>query len=221
MKNILKPVLMAAIITFPLVIFTSHSCFATKTEIKVVGNVASFGAYSVKGSICFKIPKAGKYEIGKVTVLGTYNGPYPWIMRIYTDNTNYQPVAGTIKPANKSGLISDDGQFVIPLQINCPNMDKDEWSYVPDIGEEDYKTYVAPQEVGKAVHTECIIMGIDPRNADWVAGKDRALFTEDDNALGDITIATPFDIRFAADFDCKAIEGDYNTNVYIELLPAP
>jgi hypothetical protein len=64
-------------------------------------------------------------------------------------------------------------------------------------------------------------MGIDPRNADWVSGGDRTLFTEDDNPLGDITLGTPFDIKFAAYFDEKSVKGNYTSNLYIELIPAP
>ena len=199
----------------------SLPCLASKTEVKTVGTVPSFGTYSFKGSLNFNIPKQGKFEIGKVTVYGTYNGPYPWIMRVYTDNTNFMPVAGSLEMQNKAGLISEDGQFVIPLEVNCPNFGKDVWVRVPDINEEKYKPYRPPKEVGMADYTDRIIMAIDPRNADWVSGGDRTLFTDDDNPLGDTTLATPFDIKFAAWFDEKSIKGKYTANLYIELVPAP
>lgn len=196
-------------------------CLASKTEVKTVGTVPSFGTYSFKGSLNFSVPHPGKFEIGTITVLGVYNGPYPWIMRIYTDNTNVMPVAGSLGKQSKAGLISEDGQHVIPLQVNCPNFGEDVWVWVPDINDAGYQPYQPADEVGAGSHTECIVMGIDPRNADWVCGKDRALYTEDDNPLGDTTLATPFEIKFAASFDEKTIKGKYVSNLYIEIVPAP
>ena len=198
-----------------------HFCLATKTEIRTVGTVTSFGTYSFRGNLHFNVTKPGKLEIGKITVFGTYNGPYPWILRIYTDNTNFMPPAGSLVVKSRAGLISEDGQFSIPLEVNCPNFGKDVWINVPDINDENYKPYKPPKEVGLADYTECIIMAIDPRNADWVSGGDRTLFTTDDNPLGDTTLATPFDIRFSAYFDEKSINGNYTSNLYIELVPAP
>jgi len=194
---------------------------STKTQIKTVATVPSFGTYSFKGSLNFTAQKPGKAEIGKVTALGVYNGPYPWILRVYTDNANFMPVAGTFVQKSRAGLISDDGQFTIPLEINCPNFGKDIWVNVPDIGDEGYAPYKPPKEVGIANYTDCIIMAIDPRNADWVAGTDRILFTSDDNPLGDTTLSTPFEIKFAADFDERTVKGKYTSNLYIELVPAP
>lgn len=201
-------------------ILTPYS-HASKTEVKTIATVPSFGTYSFRGSINFNVPKPGKFEIGKITVFGVYNGTYPWIMRIYTDNTNFMPVAGSLGTQSKAGLISEDKQFIIPLEVNCPNFGKDVWARVPDINDENYKSYKPPKEVGMANYTDCIIMGIDPRNADWVSGADRTLFTDDDNPLGDTTLATPFDIKFAAYFDEKSIKGNYTSNLYIELIPAP
>jgi len=194
---------------------------AAKTEIRTIGIVPSFGTYSFRGSIDFSAARPGKTEIGKVTVFGTYNGPYPWIMRIYTDNTNFMPVAGTLASKSRSGLISEDGQFTIPLAVNCPNFGNDVWLNVPDVNDENYRPYKAEAQVNVANHTDCIIMGIDPRNADWVSGTDRVLFTDDDNPLGDLGLATPFDIIFSAYFDEKSIKGKYTSNLYIELIPAP
>ncbi|NQU73102.1 MAG: hypothetical protein HQ547_00120 [Candidatus Omnitrophica bacterium] len=193
---------------------------AVKTEIKTVGTVPSFGTYSFRGSLNFNVTKPGKFEIGKITVFGTYNGPYPWIMRVYTDNTNFMPIAGSLKSKSRAGLISGDGQFTIPLKANCQNFGED-WVYVPDINDREYKPYSPPKEVGAGEYTECIIVGIDPRNADWVSGRDRTLFTDDDNPLGDLTLATPFDIKFSADFNEKTIKGNYTSNLYIELIAAP
>jgi hypothetical protein len=196
-------------------------CLASKTEIKTLGTVPSFGTYSFRGSLNFNIQKPGKFEIGKVTVFGTYNGPYPWIIRIYTDNTNFMPLAGSLETKNRAGLISEDGQYTVPLEITCPNFGKDVWVAVPDINDDPYNPYQPPRQVGEAFYTDCIIMGIDPRNADWVSGADRMLFTQDDNPLGDTTLTTPFDIRFAAYFDEKTIRGNYTSNLYIELVSAP
>ncbi|MCM8782626.1 MAG: hypothetical protein NC828_06230 [Candidatus Omnitrophica bacterium] len=218
MKNLMRVFFFAALTSL---LHHPNISYATKTEVKTIGTVPSFGTYSFRGSLNFKITKPGKFEIGKVTVFGTYNGPYPWIMRIYTDNTNFTPIAGSFESKGRAGLISDDGQFTIPLEINCPNFGKDVWVIVPDINDENYIPYKPPKEVGSANYTDCIIMGIDPRNADWVSGLDRVLFTEDDNPLGDITLATPFDIRFAAYFNEKSIKGNYTSNLYIELISAP
>lgn len=202
-------------------LLATKSCYASKTEVRAVGTVPSFGTYSIRGSLNFNITKPGRFEIGKVTVFGTYNGPYPWIMRIYTDNTNFMPTASSLGAKGKSGLISEDGQFTIPLEVNCPNFGKDVWVNVPDINDENYRPYKPPKQVGMADYTDCIIMGIDPRNADWVSGRDRTLFTDDDNPLGDITLTTPFEIRFAAYFDEKTIKGNYSSNLYVEVIPAP
>jgi len=199
----------------------SGLCFAAKTEIKTLGTVPSFGIYSFKSSLNFTILKPGKAEIGKITVLGTYNGPYPWIMRVYTDNSNFMDLVGSVHSQSKAGLISLDGRYTVPLQVNCPNFGESVWVYIPDINDEHYKAYKPPKEVGARDHTECIIMGIDPRNADWVSGRDRALYTRDDNTLGDITLATPFDIKFSAEFDEKTIKGKYTANLYIEIISAP
>lgn len=194
---------------------------ATKAEIKTFGTVPSFGTYSFRGFLNFKIPKPGKFEIGKITIFGTYNGPYPWIMRVYTDNTNFMPLAASIETKSRAGLISENGQFTIPLEVNCPNFGKDVWVSVPDINDENYKPYSPPRQAGFGDYTDCIVMGIDPRNADWVSGGDRALYTADDNPLGDTTLATPFDVKFSAYFDEKSIKGNYTSNLYIELIPAP
>ncbi len=206
-----------------LFLFAIHSTisYASKTEIKTTGTVPSFGTYSFKGALNFRIAKPGKFQIGRVTAFGTYNGPYPWIMRIYTDNVNFTPVAGSLGSQSRAGLISEDGQFTIPLEISCPNFGKDVWVYVPDINDETYRSYQPPKEPGLSAHTDCVILGIDPRNADWVSGRDRTLFTADDNPLGDITLTTPFDIQFAAYFDENSIKGSYTSNLYIELIPAP
>ena len=204
-----------------LLLYPALPAYATKTEIRTVGTVPSFGTYSFKGSLNFNIPQPGKYEIGKVTVSGTYNKPYPWIMRIYTDNTNFAGIGGSLQMQSRAGLISTDGKYVIPMEINCPNFGEDVWVFVPDINDEGYTAYYPPKEVGMAMYSDRIIMGIDPRNADWVSGWDKVLFTDDDNPLGDITMATPFEITFAAYFDEKTIQGNYTSNLYIEIVPAP
>ena len=209
------------VVIISLLLTSPPYCAASKTEVKTIGTVSSFGIYSFKGDLKFNVKGPGKFEIGKITVHGTYNGPYPWIMRVYTDNTNFMPVAGILKTAGRSGLISEDGQFTIPLEVNCPNFGKDVWVSVPDINDESYKPYKPPKEVGKSEYTDRIIVGIDPRNADWVSGRDRILFTDDDNPLGDITISTPFEIKFGAYFDEKNTSGIYTSNLYIELIPAP
>ena len=64
-------------------------------------------------------------------------------------------------------------------------------------------------------------MGIDPRNATWVAGADQVLFTEDDNPTGDNTLPTPFALSLYADVSESAVRGSYDTTLYFEIIPAP
>ena len=64
-------------------------------------------------------------------------------------------------------------------------------------------------------------MGIDPRNAPWVAGQDGILFTDDDNILGDTTVKTPFELTLRAVIPSSAAEGTYEAILYIEIVPAP
>ena len=93
---------------------------------------------------------------------------------------------------------------------------------IPDINQRIYTAYspTALPGVGPN-HTDCIIMGIDPRNADWVAGPDGILFTRDDNHLGDTTVESPFELTLIADVPQSAVEANYETYLYLEIVPAP
>jgi hypothetical protein len=194
---------------------------ASRTEVTARATVMSFGTYSFQGELAGTIRKHGECELGTITVKGIYNGPYPWIMRIYTDNLNYKGIGGGFGIESPAGLISEDGKYSLPLDANCLNWGEEEWLRIPDVNDPGYKSYTAPKNVGAGTHTERIIMGIDPRNADWVSGPDRVLFDADDNPLGDITLETPFAIKFRARVGPHTPVGNYEGRVYIEIVPAP
>lgn len=195
-------------------------CFAKRVLIPVTGKVNSFGTYSFIGSVEFDVKKPGEQEIGAITVEGAYNGEYPWIMRIYTDNNIYSGISGAVKAQNPAGLVSIDGRFVIPLFVNAPNMDI-HYKAVPDINQNNYKPYSPARLNAPAKYADCVIMGVDPRNEYWVAGDNGILFDEDDNAVGDITAPTPFDLKFKAGFDERAVASNYTANLYIEIVACP
>jgi len=194
---------------------------ASRTEITARATVLSFGTYSFEGILAGDIREPGETDLGIVTVKGAYNGPYPWVMRIYTDNLNYNGVGGGFGQESPAGLVSSDGRYALPLEANCPNWGEDEWLRIPDINESGYREYTPSRNVDAGLHTERIIMAIDPRNADWVSGGDRVLFTPDDNIIGDITLETPFDIKFRARVGPSTPTDDYEGRVYIEIVPAP
>jgi hypothetical protein len=64
-------------------------------------------------------------------------------------------------------------------------------------------------------------MAIDPRNEVWVSGENGALFDNDDNTLGDMTIETPFDIKFRTNCDERSVAANYTANLYIEIVACP
>ena len=194
---------------------------AGRTEIMARATVPSFGTYSFEGVLAEDVTKPGLCELGTITVKGTYNGPYPWVMRIYTDNLNFAGAGEGFGTENSAGLVSKDGKYTLPLQANCANWGMDEWLRIPDLNEEGYKPYSPTAEVGVGTHTDRIITAIDPRNADWVSGPDRVLFTPDDNILGDITMETPFDIKFRTNIGPNTPMGNYEGRIYIEIVPAP
>lgn len=199
----------------------ASSARASRTEVFARATVLSFGTYSFEGTLAGEVRKPGLAELGAVTVKGTYNGPYPWIMRIYTDNINYAGMAGVFGIGNPAGLVSKDAKFTLPLEANCPNWGEDEWLRIPDLNDPNYIEYSPPSEVAAGIYSDRIITGIDPRNADWVSGPDRILFTPDDNFLGDITLETPFEIKFRTKVEPNTPIGDYVGRIYIEIVPAP
>lgn len=220
MKTFNKNLLLILLITCIFISFT-QPCLAKRTNIPVTAKVNSFGTYSFAGKLTSQVKQPQEQEIGRITVLGTYNGEYPWLMRIYTDNTNYTGIAGAVKKQGPAGLVSTDGRFVIPLLVNTPNMGISQYLPIPDINQSKYKEYT-PSKLNLPVeHTDRIIMGIDPRNEIWVAGENGTLFDADDNTLGDITIKTPFDIKLKAKFDEKSPASNYTANLYIEIIPCP
>ena len=219
MNHTTKASLIIAVAVFT-ISFLNQPCFAKRNIIPVTGKVNSFGTYSYIGKLEFDITNPGEQEIGTLTVEGTYNGEYPWIMRIYTDNTNYTGIAGARKQS-PAGLVSTDGRFVVPLLVNAPNIGISQYKAVPDINQTDYKPYKSNTQETIADYTDCIIMGIDPRNEIWVAGEDGNLFNKDDNLLGDMTTATPFDIKFKGDFNERTVASNYTANLYIEIVSCP
>jgi len=195
---------------------------ATRQSVYVRGTVPTFGSYTVTPALTFTVREAGVQELGTITVEGLYNGEYPWIMRIYTENVGHTGIAGSIRRRSPAGLVSMDGQYVIPLEIHCPAFGINVWRRIPDVGEEPYTPYRPSDDPTKgADYTDCVLMGIDPRHAPWVAGRDGQLFTGDDNVLGDTTVPTPFQMTVRARVDAQAVRGRYEGRLYVEIVPAP
>ena len=105
--------------------------------------------------------------------------------------------------------------------INIQNMGVEEYKTVPDINQAGYKPYVPAKLKNPQAYTDCIIMAIDPRNEVWVSGENGALFDNDDNTLGDMTIETPFDIKFRTNCDERSVAANYTANLYIEIVACP
>ncbi len=198
------------------------TALAARQQVYLTGTVQSFGTYAFSPSLTFDIREPGAQELGVITVEGLYNGEYPWILRMYTENTQYAGVAGMLRRPSPAGLVSKDGQSVIPLEVHSPPFGADVWRRVPDLLEEPYTPY-RPSDNPNAPddYSDCIVLGIDPRHAPWVAGPDHQLFTLDDNVLGDMTTMTPFAITVRARVDAAAVRGSYDTVLYLELVPAP
>ena len=192
---------------------------SVQQEIYVTGHVQSFGGYVFTEAVSFDITHPGEQEIGRIVVDGLYNGEYPWIMRAYTDNLHFAGITGSVRPPNPAGLVSKDGLYVVPLSIHSPSDGPNAWRRIPDLNEPDYQPY-EPQP-GETTPTDCVLMGIDPRNSNWVAGPDGLLYTADDNLLGDNTVATPFEMILQANVPAAAVKGEYDSVLYIEISPAP
>ncbi|MCD6460437.1 hypothetical protein J7L67_07200 [bacterium] len=204
----------------------------TTSEVYITCSIASFGGYKLKGVISAIANKAGLNEIGYIVVDGACNEPYPWILRVYTDNKNYLQTAGAIKTQEiPQGMIREGGGSV-PLQFKSPNTGE-EWVYIPDINNPNYTSYYAVRDLGAGAQLpetlirESVICGLDPRNASWVAGHDGILFTDDDNDYGDITIPTPFKIQLAVRLPKGLREtvrtpyGKYSTKLIFEIISEP
>ena len=194
---------------------------SVKQEVYVSGHVQSFGGYILSNSVTFEVREPGEREIGRIVVDGIYNGEYPWIIRVYTDNLHFSGIAGALRKPDPAGLVSADGAYVVPLFIHSPNLGPNEWQRIPDLSQTQGLPYEPGLEPGKPDYADVVIMGIDPRNAAWVAGRDTLLYTADDNFLGDITIATPFELILRGDFSSASVRGKYETTLYIEIVAAP
>jgi len=197
-------------------------CFAAvRQEVYVTGHVRSFGGYTFTEAVAFEIREPGEQEIGRILVDGLYNGEYPWVMRCYTDNLHYAGVAGAVRPADPAGLVSKDGRYTIPLFIHCANFGENVWRKVPDLSEPGYLPYQPNPEPGEVAYTDCVLMGIDPRNGSWVAGPDGLLYTHDDNPLGDSTLPTPFELVLQAKASGGSVKAEYDAVLYVEIATAP
>lgn len=190
-------------------------------EVYVTGHVQPFGGYVFTESVAFDVTAPGAQEIGRIVVDGLYNGEYPWIMRAYTDNLHFAGITGSIRPPSPAGLVSKDGLYVIPLSINVPSYGPNVWRRIPDLSEPGALPYEPEPQPGETTYTDCVLMGIDPRNGSWVAGPDGLLYTYDDNLLGDETVATPFEMILQANVLPAAVKGEYDAVLYIEISPAP
>jgi len=194
---------------------------SVREEVYVTGTILPFGGYRFSGGLRFDAGEPGPTDLGTILVDGMYNGEYPWRMRCYTDNLHFAGVAGSIHTASPAGLVSTDGRFVVPLLIHSPVFGEDSWRAVPDINDAKTVPYKPALTPGGSETTECIVLGIDPRNANWVAGPDNLLFTRDDIPLGDFIWETPFELSLRADFDAGSVQGTYDTYLYFETVPAP
>ena len=194
---------------------------SVQQEVYITGHVQSFGGYVFTEAVSFDVSKPGEQEIGRIVVDGVYNGEYPWVMRAYTDNLHYAGITGSIRSSSPAGLVSKDGLYVIPLSIHSPALGGDVQRRVPDLSEPGYLPYEPKPEPGEIGTTDCVLMGIDPRNGSWVSGPDGLLYTQDDNLLGDITVATPFELTLHANVSQTAARGAYDAVLYIEISPAP
>ena len=220
----LKPALRrSSALAFALALFLPVSAPAsTQQEVYITGHVQSFGGYTVTEGFSFAIEEPGRQEVGQIVVDGLYNGEYPWIMRVYTDNLRFSGIAGAVGRPAPAGLVSKDGAYAIPLLINCPNFGEEVWRRVPDINDRNYSPYQANPDPGvEAEYTDCIVMGVDPRNGGWVAGPDGLVQTLDDNPLGDTTVETPFDMFLRADVSPSSPSAEYETTLYLEIVAAP
>ncbi|MBI3322427.1 MAG: hypothetical protein HYZ94_01960 [Candidatus Omnitrophica bacterium] len=201
---------------------SSPASATTQQEVYVTGHVQSFGGYTFSEGFSFEIQEPGEQEIGAIVVDGLYNGEYPWILRVYTDNLRFAGIAGAASPAPSAGLVSKDGAYSLPLFIHTPNLGEAGWRRVPDLNEKNYVPYQPDPDPGvEAAYTDCVVMGVDPRNGAWAAGPDGLVQTLDDNPLGDITMETPFEMVVRADVPPTAPRVEYETTLYLEIIPAP
>lgn len=194
---------------------------SVQQEVYITGQVQPFGGYVFTEAVTFEVAEPGKQVVGQIVVDGLYNGEYPWILRAYTDNLQFSGVGGAVRSINPAGLVSEDGQFVIPLFIQTPNDGEEEWQRIPDLGEPGATPYTPDADPARKTGTDCVLMGIDPRNGSWVAGPDGLLYTGDDNLIGDITVATPFEMTLMADVPATGVRGKYAATLYLEIVSAP
>ena len=213
---------LAGLLSFAVLFLHLSPVFASsRQEVYITGHVQSFGGYTLSEAVAFEIKQPGDQEIGRIVVDGLYNGEYPWIMRAYTDNLHFAGVSGAARSPSPAGLVSKDGTSSIPLYIHCPTYGPNVWRRIPDLSETGYLSYQPDPEPGEPIYTDCVLMGIDPRNGAWVAGPDGLLYTADDNFLGDITVGTPFELTLQAKVPSSAAQGDYEAVLYIEIVTAP
>ncbi len=203
------------------ILFSIPAFASTQQEVYITGHVQPFGGYSFTPAVSFDVTQPGQQEIGRIVVDGLYNGEYPWIMRAYTDNLHFSGITGAVRLTTPAGLVSKDGLYTIPLSIHSPSYGPNVWRRIPALSETGYLPYEPKPEPGEITYTDCVLMGIDPRNGSWAAGPDGLLYTGDDNFLGDNTVATPFELILQATIPGTAVKGEYDAVLYIEISPAP
>ncbi|RJP56369.1 MAG: hypothetical protein C4541_12435 [Candidatus Auribacter fodinae] len=210
----------------------SGSYASVTSEVYISCTVKSFGGYTLKAYITDVVREAGQHNIGYIVVDGACNEPYPWILSVYTDNRKYQGAAGTIHAEKVLQGFIREGGGNIPLMFQTPNTG-DKWVYVPDINDPNYTSYYAIRDLGPGAvipantTRQQVVLGIDPRNAAWVAGPDGILFTDDDNLYGDTSLPTPFKIMLAVQvpenvpMGPKSPVGEYKTRLIFEIVTEP
>lgn len=177
------------------------------------------------------------FDLSPITVTGIYNGPYPWYLRVYTDNQPVLPpgvadIPGT-RNTSKAGLMSvpqaNGYNYIVPLKVWCigfgPAGHTDAHT-APDTADEKWggPECTSPEAVcwqrvpdkyeldgDKPVILK--IEGIDPTDRQLVTGH---------NPLGDFTInsvpSDSYSLVFAAEFTPTSIAGDYSaTELYVEV----
>jgi len=176
----------------------------------------------------------------------------PWYMRIYTDNgAKYRGVEGSLYRTRKlyttsrkwvrtsaeggsGGLVSTDGQYLLPLKVWClnygPDWDEIGWNPTllgPPPVTDDYVWKGPLLNDGKrdtdrsawAWIPDYADMGIDPRSWRRLIGQDPYTkeFVTDNNPTGDFTLPSPFDIYLATETSPATVKGRYMGKLILEI----
>lgn len=172
----------------------------------------------------------------------------PWYMRIYTDNhKRYKGVDGALysgriatqeggsasAAGSPAGLVSENGNYTIPLKVWCLNFGPDvEEGWDPNLlgpppVNDDY-FWIGPNlDTGKRdpsrVAWEWIPDYVDMSadNGTWrkLIGQDPydTHYVSDSNPTGDFTLTSPFQIFIAYETSPTAVMGKYSTDLIVEI----